>query len=122
MKVSSFLPSDRVTETEQIIKEAKRAKTPGPNHYKKNFSRSSRERKIIGTIKSNSDQLQMFPDRAYHASKVPGHKYKINNVSRKILSLTNIRILSNQNHELSFTTREPSQKGQALLRKKRRKR
>ena len=78
-----FLPSDRITETDQIIKEAKRAKTPGPSHYKKNYSRSSREKKIIGTIKSNSDQLQMFPDRAYHASRVPGHKYKINNVSQE---------------------------------------
>ena len=29
-----FLPTDRVTDTEEIIQAAKRAKTPGPNHYK----------------------------------------------------------------------------------------
>ena len=76
-----FLPTDRVTDTEQIIRDAKRAKTPGPNHYKKIHSRSSRETRIKGTIKSNSDQLQMFNDRAYHAQRVPGHKYKFNHVS-----------------------------------------
>ena len=48
-----FLPTDRVTDTEEIIRAAKRAKTPGPNHYKAKHSYSSRERRILGTMKSN---------------------------------------------------------------------
>ena len=48
-----FLPTDRVTDTEEIIRNAKRAKTPGPNHYKAKHSYSSRERRILGTMKSN---------------------------------------------------------------------
>ena len=81
-KKCKFLPTDRVTSTEMIIKDAKRAKTPGPNAYKAKHSYSSKEARVIGTIKSNQDQLQMFNDKAAHSKGVPGHKYKKNYVSR----------------------------------------
>lgn len=74
------MPGDRITSTQDIIETAKRAKTPGPNAYKTNYANSSRERRVRGCsgMKSKTDQLQMFNDRAYASKLVPGHKYKIN--------------------------------------------
>ena len=78
-----FMPGSRITSTEDIIKTAKSTKTPGPNAYKAKHTFSSRERKAPGVtgMKSKTDQLQMFNDKAYHSKLVPGHKYKANYVS-----------------------------------------
>ena len=80
-----FLAGDRITSTEEVIQTAKRTKTPGPSHYKAKYSASSRERKVptCMAMKSKTDQLQMFNDKAYHAKMIPGHKYHFNYVSRR---------------------------------------
>ena len=78
-----FLPGSRVTSTQDIIETAKRTKTPGAGAYKAKYTHSSRERRVTTTtgMKSKTDQLQMFNDRAWHAKQIPGHKYKPDYVS-----------------------------------------
>ena len=78
-----FLPGSRITSTEDIIQSAKRTKTPGPNAYKTKHTNCSTERRTTGasSMKSKTDQLQMFNDRAYYSKIVPGHKYHSNYVS-----------------------------------------
>ena len=81
-KRGKWLKNERVTSTHQVIKDAKRTKTPAPNAYK-----PRRQDRIIGTIKTEEPTSLMVEAARVKGKETPGHKYKINRVSLSLSPL-----------------------------------